>query len=431
MRAILFCIFLFVTHCITASDIAVVSIAAGENYQQKVKLGIENNRYYCQQHGYDFIFSDQSEDTSRHIYWSKIALVLKTLQKPTYKWVVWIDADALIMNHGIPLEDLIDEKYNFIISRDSSGINSGVFFIKNCDWSRDFLKSVYARTDCLKNANPEQDAIKLQIQLPAYKAFTKIVPQRFFNSYEGNYYHRHTNIAYQPGDFIVHFAGLNLTLGFSLSDLCQKYASQVVNDRKLLTLDSYLSIYGYQPKPDGSGQNEGFMTDAQKQQFCARLALMPEITTIAEIGLNAGHSANTFFHSCPNLTKLVSFDINHHKYTAIAAEYLARTYKNCFEFVAGDSILTILHYAKQFPSQKFDLIYIDGNHTFEYCYRDILNCKSIAHSGTIVWVDDYNFNTVSRAVQKLLHDGQIEINEIHRSFDPRGERCWVELQYRH
>ncbi|HSX13224.1 MAG TPA: hypothetical protein VLE96_02240, partial [Chlamydiales bacterium] len=55
-----------------------------------------------------------------------------------------------------------------------------------------------------------------------------------------------------------------------------------------LSLDEYYVSKGIQIQ-------EGYITDGQKNQFREELSKHPEIRTIAEIGLNGGHSAEHFF----------------------------------------------------------------------------------------------------------------------------------------
>ena len=111
---------------IFASDIAVVTLADGENYKVVVAPSIENNRKYCEKWGYDFYYFDSSFDPSRHPAWSKILAVEKVMQEnPQHKWIMWVDADTLIMNFSTPLEFFIDEKYNFIFAGDTARFKNG------------------------------------------------------------------------------------------------------------------------------------------------------------------------------------------------------------------------------------------------------------------------------------------------------------------
>ncbi len=415
--------FLLYTTFLSASDIAVVTIAYGEDYQKSVRLGVENKRAYCQRHGYDFIYCEESLDLSRHIYWSKILLVLKTFENPNYKWVVWLDADTLIMNQDIPLEDLIDEKYHFLIAKDWNGINTGVFFIRNSEWSQKLLTQAYGHTEFLSHIWPEQMSIAAELQQPEFGSHTKIFPQRVFNSYSIEKISSLTS-TYQPGDFLLHFADQKGKLNY----LFDNYFPLVLNDRHLVTLDQYLSYYGFQLSPVHSSNNEGYMSQTQKEQIKTLLSHYPNIESILEIGLNGGHSAENFFQCCKNLKQFASFDICWHAYTPVAVEYLSRKYKKKFEFIKGDSALTIPEYTEMFPNQTFDLIYIDGNHSYDSCTQDILNCQKLANKETILLIDDYVV-WIREAIDALQAKGVIEIMQVHSSHDKDGERVWVEARY--
>lgn len=419
-------ILFFTFSTLSAAEIAVITIASGDEYQKSVKLGTESKENYCKRHGYDFIFCDHPLDDARHVYWSKILLAQNVMKDPKYKWVVWLDADTLIMNQDIPLEDLIDENVNFLIGMDWNGINSGVFFIRNCNWSSKFLDEVYSRTDCLNLRWPEQLAIgKVLNEKAEYSTLAKIVPQRLFNSYPEEASSSLMS-TYQPGDFLIHFASIhNLD---NLAGCFEKYSKKVLNDRKLVGLDQYLGYYGFCLTPLHSENNEGYMSNEQKQQYIERLSKYPNIKSIMEIGLNGGHSADNFFKNCPNLQKFVSFDINMHPYTQPAADYFKRVYKDKFQFVQGDSALTVPFYKLNFPKEKFDLIYVDGKHTYEYVIQDILNSKQLAHENTILWVDDYG-SFIQEAVQSLQQKGVLKVVHVQNSMGEHGGRSWAEARF--
>lgn len=172
---------------------------------------------------------------------------------------------------------------------------------------------------------------------------------------------------------------------------------------------------------------EGFMTEGQKKQFNDKLREYGQIDSILEIGLNAGHSADNFLKQCPELKVFLSVDIYYHSYAAYAANYLQTTYPGKFIPLVGDSQVTLPLYAHHFSSNKFDLIFIDGGHLYEYCLGDISNCSRMAHEGTHLWIDDYNFPPVRMAVDKAIELGIIEVLAIHE--DPVAERSWAEARY--
>lgn len=170
---------------------------------------------------------------------------------------------------------------------------------------------------------------------------------------------------------------------------------------------------------------EGHVAGVQAEQFRAFLKSHPEIKSIMEIGLNGGHSADIFFETCPNIEKFISFDIAYWPYVKSIVEYFTLKHKNVFGFVEGDSKNTIPAFAMNYHDSKFDLIFIDGNHTYEGCINDITNCKALAHKNTFLLIDDYSYSpTVRAAILNSQKMGIIAIDKIHTE-----EHGWVVAHY--
>ena len=108
------------------------------------------------------------------------------------------------------------------------------------------------------------------------------------------------------------------------------------------------------------------------------------IKNILEIGFNAGHSADIFL-SYNTKCNLVSFDIGEHSYVKVGKEYIDKTYPNRHTLIIGDSTKTVPNYD---TDHKYDLIFIDGGHSYQVAIADLLNCKKLAHKDTIVIMDD-------------------------------------------
>ena len=56
--------------------------------------------------------------------------------------------------------------------------------------------------------------------------------------------------------------------------------------------------------------------------------------------------------------------------------------------IEGDSLETVPKYINKNNNKKFDLIFIDGGHTYEIAKKDLINCKNLAHPQTIIIMDD-------------------------------------------
>lgn len=190
-----------------------------------------------------------------------------------------------------------------------------------------------------------------------------------------------------------------------------------------MTVDEFMLSKGF-------SSQVGYIGESQRKQFQERLSKLPEIRKIVEIGFNAGHSAENFFENCRNLEGFVSFDENIFPYTKPSAEYLQKLYPDRFLFIEGDSQVKVCEFAKQFPSQKFDLIYIDGSHWFQDVVGDILNTKLLAHQETILWLDDYHLPSIKQAVRFCKTIGAIKVQKVFAPKDTKyPERTWVEAKY--
>jgi predicted O-methyltransferase YrrM len=116
------------------------------------------------------------------------------------------------------------------------------------------------------------------------------------------------------------------------------------------------------------------------------LVNLPHIKNVFEIGFNAGHSADIFLKSNQNIT-LTSCDINQRPCTLYGKQFIDKTYPNRHTLIIGDSTVVLPDYIPTVTT-KYDLIFIDGGHSYDVAKADILNCKELAHSDTIVVVDD-------------------------------------------
>jgi len=134
---------------------------------------------------------------------------------------------------------------------------------------------------------------------------------------------------------------------------------------------------------------EGYSRSCYNEVIILQLLSSPKnIKNILEIGFNAGHSADLFLNTNSECNVL-SFDIGEHSYVKIAKEFIDKTYPHRHKLVIGDSTKTIPLYQTDI---KYDLIFIDGGHSYEVAKADLLNCKRFAHSETIVMMDDTMYN---------------------------------------
>jgi hypothetical protein len=131
---------------------------------------------------------------------------------------------------------------------------------------------------------------------------------------------------------------------------------------------------------------EGNCEQVQEQcQDLIKLTNTPNID-VMEIGFNGGHSAELFFKNNTTLT-LTSFDLGLNEYVRTAKKYIDYKYPNRHALILGDSTLTVPKYISE-TNKKFDVIFIDGGHDYAIAAADLENCMKLAHSETIVILDD-------------------------------------------
>ena len=131
-------------------------------------------------------------------------------------------------------------------------------------------------------------------------------------------------------------------------------------------------------------------------------------TNIMEIGFNLGHSSEIFLKNFPAFS-VTSFELGN-QFTTTAKFYLDKFYKDANHMlILGDSKKEIIKFSKNFPSAKFDLIFIDGDHRYNTALEDLENCKSISHAETVIIFDDVYDDECDpgRAWKKMINDGKI------------------------
>lgn len=115
-------------------------------------MSVKNKQDYARLHGYDFYVSTAQTSPLLSGAWNKVALILELVETSQYEWIVWIDSDSLIMNvlFEIPWKkyegyDLVmwgQEKELYEIGNAHMGLNTGVFLVRNTEWSKSFLREV-------------------------------------------------------------------------------------------------------------------------------------------------------------------------------------------------------------------------------------------------------------------------------------------------
>ncbi|XAR57700.1 Xyloglucan 6-xylosyltransferase, partial [Bertholletia excelsa] len=110
----------------------------------------KNKVDYCRIHGYEIFYNNLLLQPKMGSFWAKIPVVRAAMvAHPETEWIWWVDSDAVFtdMDFKPPLERYKD--YNLVVGGSPDlvyknpswlGLNAGVFYIRNCQWSLDFLE---------------------------------------------------------------------------------------------------------------------------------------------------------------------------------------------------------------------------------------------------------------------------------------------------
>lgn len=186
-----------------------------ESFREVGDISCRNKFAYCERHGYSF-------HVLRHLVadppasYSKLPFLLRLL--PLHDWLLWIDADALVMNYRRRIEEFLDERRSLIAGEDWNGIQSGVLFIQHSPWSLSLLeRAIAVPRESLKRFTDQEQLARAIAEDPeaARETSRRLLKQSGgdadFNAYtrEDPTFPADPRFRYfEPGDFILHFAGM-------------------------------------------------------------------------------------------------------------------------------------------------------------------------------------------------------------------------------
>lgn len=125
---------------------AIATIGVGR-MQSLLDLGLQTLRPYADRHGYDLVIGGGAYAEGRPLAWAKVGLLRHLLG--VYDLVVWIDADAIVVDLSSDIaDDLPADAFQAMVSTDGGPLigpspNAGVWVLRACDRAHQFLNEVW------------------------------------------------------------------------------------------------------------------------------------------------------------------------------------------------------------------------------------------------------------------------------------------------
>jgi hypothetical protein len=188
----------------------------GNDYWERA---IRTHEQHDQIHGYRLHVLRQSllDDV-----WSKpayiLSLILRELAKPQsdrLDWLMWVDADTIILNPYVSIETFLPpprfDDVHLIYTNDWNGLNNGIFFVRVSRWAVDLFSAILAYRYYRPDAPlvfRDQSAMDALMHEPKFERNIAQAPQRWFNAYQGEHNETLAPFQIRRGDLLVHFAGV-------------------------------------------------------------------------------------------------------------------------------------------------------------------------------------------------------------------------------
>ena len=208
----------------------------GPTFNELAKITNKSTKEYCELHGYDYLFLDKNPDPTRQISWGRTFLVKENFSK--YDFILCMDSDAMIINHTIKLEHLIDERYSVIVAANEGKIdriNTGVILWQTTSFSEHLIDRMYLDGEFANKGYWEQSTlIKLILNNPELLKNIKIVHPRFMN---GMYHYWFGSENFCHGDFILHLCGSDNDYRFNcLTEMSRYIIRPIPNIQELIPI---------------------------------------------------------------------------------------------------------------------------------------------------------------------------------------------------
>ena len=299
-----------------------------------------------------------------------------------------------------------DELHNYT---DKTAFSSGILLFNNCDKIKGLFKII--NEDMTNKDHPFQDKPFIVYNAFKYNLYNNNVLQSLIVNNDDNI-HSDKVIHHFPGGpglyqhkiiAMTHF--LNSIKDFTINNninnaklYINNYLMPIIHNCGELLEGNIFMLH------ETTNYTDLFLN---KTKNISNLVLNKNIKNVMEIGFNSGFSALLMLLTNPNM-HITCFDLGEHAYTLPCYQKLKETFGRRINIIIGDSTQTL-----QTHHDIFDLIHIDGGHTTQVAYSDIVNSHRLSTKGTILIMDDYDFPNLHQLWDNYISHYKLNPLNIH------------------
>lgn len=221
--------------------IALYTMHSDATLGEMAAITVPNKVEYCRRNGYDYLQVPFTGECHPWPGYDRIPYLIALLKSGAYDWIFWLGCDALITNLSIKLEELTDRNCGMVIATDALEVQMDSFLVQPKVGGIELIEEIWSTRDGNHGPNYEQSNLARKIETKQFRSVVKLVPQRVMNSFNYSLYPASwgarygtgtdrlgTNGQWQPGDFVFHVPGKELSR--KISELKAKVPSIVRSD---------------------------------------------------------------------------------------------------------------------------------------------------------------------------------------------------------
>jgi len=145
-------------------------------------------------------------------------------------------------------------------------------------------------------------------------------------------------------------------------------------------------------------ERHGWNSEDEVGQFLASLIKMAKCKAVLEVGVFHGETSQHLINALPKGGQYIGIDIN--DYRTDLTKATMSTGGKSIDFIMGNSHNELA----KLPSNHFDLIFVDGDHSWESILPEFkLVERLVARGGVIVYHDTIHFDGPRKLVEYAKH----------------------------